>query len=148
MDSDSDSNVDMSWVELASCEIEVKTHKRVLSLSSLEVCEEVKGSKVSDELCLFTKGGSEGAGGAGDFNGGLEVEITRKVHDKMVGVEVECIKEDPNTSRYPEMRRVEEQEEDIERRRVAFEERRESDEKTAFWTTPGLRPLAEPPILD
>ena len=58
---------------------------------------------------------------------------------------MECIEEDPDTSGHPETRRVEEQEEDMERRWVAFEKR---CEKTAFWTTPGLRPLAEPPIMD
>ena len=137
---DSDSDVDMSWVELASGEIEVKTHKRVLSLSSVEVCEEAKRCKVSDEVSLCIESGTEGAGGAGDF-GGLEVDITRKVHDKMVQIEAECIKENPSTSRHPETRGVEEQEEDVERRCVAFEKRRERDEKTAFWTTPGLRPL-------
>lgn len=34
------------------------------------------------------------------------------------------------------------------REEVRAVKRREGDEKTAFWTTPGLRPLAEPPILD
>ena len=145
---DPNSDVDMSWVELASGEIEVKTLKRVLSLSSVGVYEEVKRSKVIEEDCLFTEGGTERGDAEGDFGAGMEVKNSREAQDKMVGVEVECIGEDHGTSRHPETRRVEEQEEDMERRWVAFEKQCERDEKTAFWTTPGLRPLAEPPIMD
>ena len=79
-----DSDVDMSWVELASGEIEVKTLKRVLSLSSVGVCEEVKRSKVSDEDCLFTEGEMEWEGSEVDFCAGMEVENSREVQDKMV----------------------------------------------------------------
>lgn len=73
-----------------------------------------------------------------------------------VRIEVERIKEDETReiAAKRDRRRVEaerkrlEEEERIEGERRRVKRQKARDERTAFWTTPGLRPLAEPPVLD
>lgn len=73
-----------------------------------------------------------------------------------VRIEVEKIKEDERRASEEEKRmeredaeeRKQKEDKRKEKEKLEAERRKKRDEDTAFWTTPGLRPLAEPPILD
>lgn len=153
---DSDSDCDMSWVELAASED--KPLKRAMSASSTEPRFKAKRSRT---VCEGNERISVGVQTECEVNGMLYgckgAESDEEAQMEMDGAEMEGVpvgqeKNEHVGKEEEEVESGEEQAEDAEvtkgRERMRAEKQKERDEKNAFWTTPGLRPLAEPPILD
>lgn len=119
----------------------VRKRLRYQTYRERKIQEALKPIRVSsDHDPLATSVEAKMADMAGPLSSAIQglVEGLEAGTEECVIIEVEKIKEEETIAR--EGRR--------ERERVEAERRKNRDEKTAFWTTPGLRPLAEPPILD
>ena len=146
---ESDADVDMSWVELAAGE--TKASKREISPLDVDQQPEAKRSRTSDgRLAVREDGGQEHENRHLDevkpaaMDGDVVMDINEGGEVKLTGVNDGVAEEGEDGGGVE----VVETEEEKERKRIRAEKQKERDQKTAFWTTPGSRPLAEPPILD
>lgn len=145
----SDSDVDMSWIELAAGGD--NSLKRAMSSTSTGQTIEAKRSRI------VPGGVSEGVQTEGETESMLDGSRAAALDhdlkmdsDEMEGVEVAKEKKEDVGKEEKEVGRSGPEPAEVkkERERIRVGRQKERDEKTAFWTTPGLRPLFEPPILD